>query len=242
MICYFLGNISTGLLIGKLTAQIDIRQHGSGNAGTTNVMRTLGWVPSLLTLAGDVLKAVLAVVIGRAIAGEIGWIVGAVAVLLGHNWPVVFGFKGGKGMACSLGIILATEPLFALIVLAVQVLVLVITRYMSVASLTTSVLYPVRHALCGLLDPGRLPGDLLPPLEHLPPDPPHRKPAGLLEDQEVQPQKVKMAGILLTAAGLAGYAAVRHLRRKDRLDARAELPLCLACVAAEALGVYLMIF
>lgn len=143
VICYFLGNISTGLLIGKLTAQIDIRQHGSGNAGTTNVMRTLGWVPSLLTLAGDVLKAVLAVVIGRAIAGEIGWIVGAVAVLLGHNWPVVFGFKGGKGMACSLGIILATEPLFALIVLAVQVLVLVITRYMSVASLTTSVLYPV---------------------------------------------------------------------------------------------------
>ena len=73
VICYFLGNISTGLLIGKLTAQIDIRQHGSGNAGTTNVMRTLGWVPSLLTLAGDVLKAVLAVVIGRAIAGEIGW-------------------------------------------------------------------------------------------------------------------------------------------------------------------------
>ena len=143
VICYFLGNISTGLLIGKLTAQIDIRQHGSGNAGTTNVMRTLGWVPSLLTLAGDVLKAVLAVVIGRAIAGEIGWIVGAVAVLLGHNWPVVFGFKGGKGMACSLGIILATEPLFALIVLAVQVLVLVLTRYMSVASLTTSVLYPV---------------------------------------------------------------------------------------------------
>ena len=143
VICYFLGNISTGLLIGKLTAQIDIRQHGSGNAGTTNVMRTLGWVPSLLTLAGDVLKAVLAVVIGRAIAGEIGWIVGAVAVLLGHNWPVLFGFKGGKGMACSLGIILATEPLFALIVLAVQVLVLVLTRYMSVASLTTSVLYPV---------------------------------------------------------------------------------------------------
>ena len=143
VICYFLGNISTGLLIGKLTAQIDIRQHGSGNAGTTNVMRTLSWVPSLLTLAGDVLKAVLAVVIGRAIAGEIGWIVGAVAVLLGHNWPVLFGFKGGKGMACSLGIILATEPLFALTVLAVQVLVLVITRYMSVASLTTSVLYPV---------------------------------------------------------------------------------------------------
>lgn len=143
VLCYFLGNISTGLLVGKLFAHTDIRQHGSGNAGTTNVMRTLGWIPSLLTLAGDTVKAMLAVVIGRAIAGQMGWIVGAVAVLLGHNWPVLFGFKGGKGMACSLGIILATEPLIALIVFVVQVIVLVVTRYMSVASLTTSVLYPV---------------------------------------------------------------------------------------------------
>lgn len=143
VLCYFLGNISTGLLVGKLFAHTDIRQHGSGNAGTTNVMRTLGWFPSVLTLAGDVLKAFLAVVIGRAIAGQIGWIVGATAVLLGHNWPVLFGFKGGKGMACSLGIILATEPLIALIVFVVQVVVLIATRYMSVASLITSVLYPV---------------------------------------------------------------------------------------------------
>lgn len=143
VVCYFLGNISTGVLVGKLLAKTDIRQYGSGNAGTTNVMRTLGWVPSLMTLAGDVVKAALSVVIGRAIAGEIGWIVGAIAVLLGHNWPVLFGFKGGKGMACSLGIILATEPPFALTVLLVQVLVLVLTGYMSVASLTTAVLYPV---------------------------------------------------------------------------------------------------
>ena len=143
VICYFLGNISTGLLIGKLTAQIDIRQHGSGNAGTTNVMRTLGWVPSFLTFAGDALKGVLGALIGRWIGGELGMHIGGICAILGHNWPALFRFRGGKGMACSLGIILATEPLFALIVLAVQVLVLVITRYMSVASLTTSVLYPV---------------------------------------------------------------------------------------------------
>ena len=143
VICYFLGNISTGLLIGKLTAQIDIRQHGSGNAGTTNVMRTLGWVPSLLTLAGDVLKAVLAVVIGRAIAGEIGWIVGAVAVLLGHNWPVLFGFKGGKGIATSFGVIMVINPWIGLTLLASVIVIIAITRYMSVASIFASVEYSV---------------------------------------------------------------------------------------------------
>ena len=113
VVCYFLGNISTGVLVGKLLAKTDIRQYGSGNAGTTNVMRTLGWVPSLMTLAGDVVKAALSVVIGRAIAGEIGWIVGAIAVLLGHNWPVLFDFKGGKGMACSLFRIPPSLPVFS---------------------------------------------------------------------------------------------------------------------------------
>ena len=143
VISYFLGNISTGLLVGKAFAHIDIRQTGSGNAGTTNIMRTLGWFPSVLTLLGDALKAVVAVLIGRALAGEAGGYVAGIAVLLGHNWPVLFGFKGGKGMASSLGIILATEPLLALALFLIQVVILVATRYMSVASLCTAVLYPL---------------------------------------------------------------------------------------------------
>ncbi len=144
---YFLGNISTGLLVGRAVGHIDIRKTGSGNAGTTNIMRTLGWFPSVLTLLGDVLKAVIAVVIGRAVAGEIGAYVAGVAVLLGHNWPVLFGFKGGKGMASSLGIIIATEPLLALVLFVIQVIVLAATKYMSVASLCTAVLYPVLVAV-----------------------------------------------------------------------------------------------
>lgn len=143
VIAYFLGNISTGLLVGKAVGHIDIRKTGSGNAGTTNVMRTLGWFPSVLTLLGDVLKAVIAVVIGGAMLGETGKYIAGVAVLLGHNWPVCFGFKGGKGMASSLGIILATEPLLALALFLIQVIILVATRYMSVASLCTAVLYPL---------------------------------------------------------------------------------------------------
>ena len=147
VISYFLGNISTGLLVGKAFAHIDIRQTGSGNAGTTNIMRTLGWFPSVLTLLGDALKAVVAVLIGRALAGEAGGYVAGIAVLLGHNWPVLFGFKGGKGMASSLGIILAIEPLLALALFALQVIILVLTHYMSVASLCTAVAYPVLVAI-----------------------------------------------------------------------------------------------
>ena len=143
VIAYFLGNISTGLLVGKAVGHIDIRKTGSGNAGTTNVMRTLGWFPSVLTLLGDVLKALIAVLIGGAILGDTGKYIAGIAVLLGHNWPVCFGFKGGKGMASSLGIILATEPLLGLALFIIQVIILVATRYMSVASLCTAVLYPV---------------------------------------------------------------------------------------------------
>lgn len=143
VIAYFLGNISTGLLVGKAVGNIDIRKTGSGNAGTTNVMRTLGWFPSVLTLLGDVLKALIAVLIGGAIMGDMGKYIAGVAVLLGHNWPVCFGFKGGKGMASSLGIILATEPLLGLALFIIQVVILVATRYMSVASICTAVLYPL---------------------------------------------------------------------------------------------------
>ena len=147
VVCYFLGNVSWGLLIGQWMAHMDIRKHGSGGTGTTNVMRTLGWVPSLLTLIGDVLKAYLAVVIGRALGGDWGWKVGGIAVLLGHNWPVIYGFKGGKGMACSLGIILATDPPIAITALVLQVVILLCTRYMSVASICNAILYPVLVAI-----------------------------------------------------------------------------------------------
>ena len=95
VIAYLLGNISTGLLVGRLFGT-DIRKVGSGNAGTTNVMRTLGWVPSVATLLGDVIKAVLAVLIGMWLDPEFGKFIAGIAVVTGHNWPVFFGFKGGK--------------------------------------------------------------------------------------------------------------------------------------------------
>ena len=144
---YFLGNISTGLIVGRAVGHIDIRTTGSGNAGTTNIMRTLGWLPSVLTLLGDALKAFLAVRLGKW-AGrfvetpEVGGYIGGIAVLMGHNWPALFQFRGGKGMACSLGIILANEPLLALALLILQIVIVAVTRYMSVASIVTAITYP----------------------------------------------------------------------------------------------------
>ena len=95
---YLLGNISMGLIVSE-RYHMDIREHGSGNAGTTNVLRTLGWLPSVLTLVGDVLKSFLACLLGKWLAGEPGLLVGGFMAVVGHNWPVFSGFRGGKGMA-----------------------------------------------------------------------------------------------------------------------------------------------
>lgn len=147
VIAYLLGNFSTGLIVGHLFAHDDIRKRGSGNAGATNVMRTLGWLPSVLTLLGDVVKAVVAVLIGRAIAGQTGVFLAGVSVVAGHNWPVFFGFKGGKGIAASLGVILMTDPLVAVLLLLIQFAILIPTRLMSMASIASSVAYPILIAI-----------------------------------------------------------------------------------------------
>lgn len=149
VIAYLLGDISTGVIVSRFFSHTDIRKHGSGNAGATNMLRTLGWVPSLLTLAGDALKAVAAALIGGAIAGEIGTMISGVFVILGHNWPAFLGFKGGKGIAASWGFIIATDPITALILCAQEVALIAITRYVSVGSIISGILYPaitiIRH-------------------------------------------------------------------------------------------------
>lgn len=138
---YMLGNFTTGITVGKKFGVRDIRRHGSKSAGTTNVLRTLGWLPSALTLLGDVLKGLLSALIGYWLGGEAGMLVGGTASVIGHNWPVFYGFKGGKGIATSLGFILVIEPWFALALLVCQAAVLIATHYMSVASLCSAALY-----------------------------------------------------------------------------------------------------
>lgn len=144
---YLLGNASVGILISKLYGVMDIRRHGSGNAGSTNVLRTLGWVPSLLTLLGDCLKAYLAAELGRALCGDTGMLLGGVCAVLGHDFPVFFRFHGGKGIASSLGVIIAVDPWIALALLALVVAITAFTRYVSVGSICASILYPVLVAV-----------------------------------------------------------------------------------------------
>ena len=139
---YLLGNISMGLLVSR-RYHMDIREHGSGNAGTTNVLRTLGWLPSVLTLLGDAVKAFLASRIGYWLVGKMGVFVGGMAAMIGHTWPVFFGFRGGKGMAAALGMVLAIWWPLGLILLAVEILIAGLTGYVSVASIVVSALFPV---------------------------------------------------------------------------------------------------
>ena len=138
---YLLGNISVGILVAKLYGIKDIRKVGSGNAGSTNVLRNLGWLPSVLTLVGDCLKSFIAAKLGQYLAGDVGLLIGGTAAILGHDFPVFFKFKGGKGIAASLGMILTINPWLGIGLTAVVVLIAALTGYVSLGSITVSVVY-----------------------------------------------------------------------------------------------------
>lgn len=147
LIAYFLGNFATSYIVSMRAAHIDIRKHGSGNAGATNVLRVLGAKAAALTFLGDTLKGVAAVLIGRYIAGSNGAILAGLFVVIGHNWPVTLGFKGGKGVATTIGAMLAINPLLVLVVFSVGAVVLIITKYVSLASITGMVIFPITMIL-----------------------------------------------------------------------------------------------
>ena len=146
---YLLGNISTSYIVAKRLAGVDIRTQGSGNAGSTNVLRTLGKKAGALTFIGDVLKGLIAVLIARFIAYGANLddttcaYLAVVAVVLGHNYPVFLGFKGGKGVATSLGSMLGMNPLVALLCLGFFIIIVAITKYVSLGSMLGIGLSPV---------------------------------------------------------------------------------------------------
>ena len=146
---YLLGNISTSYIVAKRLAGVDIRTQGSGNAGSTNVLRILGKKAGALTFIGDVLKGLIAVLIARFIAYGVNLdnttcaYIAVVAVVLGHNYPVFLGFKGGKGVATSLGSMLGMNPLVALLCLGFFIIIVAITKYVSLGSMLGIGLSPV---------------------------------------------------------------------------------------------------
>ena len=147
---YLIGNFATSYVAGKLIANIDIRNYGSGNAGATNTFRVLGPAAGTIVFIGDVLKGLLAALIGRWLTGTVagGMLAGTFAVV-GHNWPVMFNFKGGKGIASSFGLIMALFPKIGLILFVVVVTVILVSRYVSLGSITAAVLFPILLIIFG---------------------------------------------------------------------------------------------
>jgi acyl phosphate:glycerol-3-phosphate acyltransferase len=142
---YLIGSISASYLIGKWVFGIDIRQHGSGNAGATNTLRVIGVKAGILVLVFDACKGILTVLLALVFTHHSISIMALAGfcTIVGHNWPVYFGFRGGKGIATSIGVIATLGFLPALCAGAIAILLLIITRIVSLASLTFTTLVPV---------------------------------------------------------------------------------------------------
>jgi glycerol-3-phosphate acyltransferase PlsY len=138
---YLIGAIPFGVVVGKLTRGIDVREHGSGGMGMTNVMRTVGRKAGALVFLADLLKGAGAVALAWPILGSSsdmliwGHVAGGAAAVIGHSWPVYIRFKGGRGIATGFGALLVISWQVALIALAVFILVVGITRYVSLGSI-----------------------------------------------------------------------------------------------------------
>ncbi|HEX7065447.1 MAG TPA: glycerol-3-phosphate 1-O-acyltransferase PlsY [Bacillales bacterium] len=162
VIAYLLGSVSFSFLITKLMLKDDIRKHGSGNAGATNTLRVLGTGPAVTVLLLDVLKGVAAVWVAVWL-GDGVWalpIAGLMAIV-GHNWPVFFGFRGGKGVATTIGVFATLFFLPSIYAGIVAILLIIFTRYVSLGSLLFVIaapfftlfvgVYPFSYFIIGLI-------------------------------------------------------------------------------------------
>lgn len=139
---YLIGSIPFSYLIPRWLGKIDIRLHGSGNTGTTNVVRTLGLKVGILAFFGDFAKGIIPTYLGYYFFGELGGIIGACSTVLGHCHPIWLNFKGGKGVATSAGVLVVLFPQIFIILLIIQFIIIAITRYMSLASISSAILLP----------------------------------------------------------------------------------------------------
>ena len=150
IIAYLIGSVNFSVLISKKMAGFDVREKGSGNAGTTNMLRSVGKKAAVITLFCDILKGVVSIVIAIIVGNiaknldrELLLQIAGIAVVLGHTFPVFFGFKGGKGVATSLGVLLMSNWQIGLICLVFAVVLMALTRMVSLGSCAAAVLFPV---------------------------------------------------------------------------------------------------
>lgn len=140
---YFLGSLNFGVIISKYKYGDDVRKHGSGNGGTTNMMRVYGKKPALFTLLGDLMKAIVAVMLGRLLCGVYGAYTAGLFCMIGHAYPCFFGFRGGKGVAVAAAVILCTNPFVFAILLILFAVIVGMTKYISLGSILCMLMYPV---------------------------------------------------------------------------------------------------
>ena len=150
VIAYFIGNISPSTIMAKRQG-LDIKKEGSGNAGTTNALRVMGKKAGAITCIVDILKGVVAAVIGLLVAGPVGAYLCALCVFLGHVWPIVYKFQGGKGVATAFGAVLGVNPLLAVIALAIVAIVVFTSKRMSLGSIIGAIAFPI---IAIFLEPG----------------------------------------------------------------------------------------
>ncbi len=154
---YFIGSINFAIIVSRLFAKKDIRDYGSGNAGMTNVLRTFGKLPAVITTIGDFLKGVAAILLGRYILSFVGaelldyiGFLSAIPALLGHCFPIFHRFKGGKGILVSAGVICMINPWVLLIILSVFIIVVAIWKMVSLASISAAAAFPISTIILSL--------------------------------------------------------------------------------------------
>ena len=163
VLAYLLGSINFAVIFSKLFMKKDVREVGSGNAGTTNVMRSAGFVPGALTFLCDALKGFVACYVGKMVfqtlsdvrgddLGILGAYICGLLCMIGHVFPVFFKFKGGKGVATSVGIFAVCSPVAIALGLAVFAVITLITKYVSLASLSATVVVVVTSVIFRLTD------------------------------------------------------------------------------------------
>lgn len=141
VIAYLLGSISFGMIVAKMKGGPNLREVGSKNTGATNVLRVMGVKIGLVVFVLDILKALIACIIGRCWMGLNGAMIAGLAVVIGHNWPCFFQFKGGKGVASTLAVMLLTFPIPACICYVIAIALILTTRYVSLGSITLAALF-----------------------------------------------------------------------------------------------------
>lgn len=150
ILSYLLGSFPTAILAGRIVMKDDIRNHGSGNAGATNVFRVMGWKPALIVVIIDIGKGVAATLLVARIAVSVSGLdnmliqlIAGIAAIIGHVWTVFAGFRGGKGMGTAFGVLLGLAPFASLVTFSVWLILVLSTRIVSVGSIAAGIVFPL---------------------------------------------------------------------------------------------------